>query len=233
MTYITGDTHCPFDVEKLNPDRFPEQQTLHKSDYLIICGDAGIIWSETTDRDRKWINWFNNMPYTTLFIDGNHENHNKLNNFNVERWNGGLIHRISDSILHLMRGQVFTIDGNRIFTMGGAKTFYGEYCVEGQGWWCAEMPSDYEMEAGLKNLCSCRWNVDYVITHSAPNRIVDRINPEFLHNKLNQYLEFISQHLTFKHWYFGHYHLDDVIEEKYTCLFNHIIQLPNAASALQ
>lgn len=30
MIYITGDTHCPFDISKLKPHHFPEGQTLTK-----------------------------------------------------------------------------------------------------------------------------------------------------------------------------------------------------------
>ena len=39
MIYITGDTHCPFDISKFKPHYFPEGQTLTKEDYVIICGD--------------------------------------------------------------------------------------------------------------------------------------------------------------------------------------------------
>lgn len=30
MIYITGDTHCPFDISKLKPHHFPEGQILTK-----------------------------------------------------------------------------------------------------------------------------------------------------------------------------------------------------------
>jgi len=41
MIFITGDTHIPTDVQKLNSERFPEQKELTERDYLIICGDFG------------------------------------------------------------------------------------------------------------------------------------------------------------------------------------------------
>lgn len=44
MIYITGDTHCPFDISKLKPHHFPEGQILTKEDYVIICGDFGAVW---------------------------------------------------------------------------------------------------------------------------------------------------------------------------------------------
>lgn len=61
--------------------------------------------------------WFDESNFTTLFVDGNHENHALLDTFPVEEWHGGKIHRIKPSVIHLMRGQVFEIDGKNIFTM--------------------------------------------------------------------------------------------------------------------
>ena len=48
-----------------------------------------------------------------VFIDGNHENYDRLSAYPVTEWRGGKVHRIADNILHLMRGQVFEIDGVR------------------------------------------------------------------------------------------------------------------------
>ena len=44
MIFITGDTHIPDDVHKLNTTNFPRQKELTKSDYMIICGDFGGVW---------------------------------------------------------------------------------------------------------------------------------------------------------------------------------------------
>jgi len=70
MIYITGDVHCPHDVHKLTTKMWPEQKILTKNDYLIVCGDMGIVWDGSAS-DTYWQNWFNKKPFTTLFIDGN------------------------------------------------------------------------------------------------------------------------------------------------------------------
>ena len=44
MIYITGDTHIPLDISKLNTTNFPEQKDMTKNDYLIILGDFGLYW---------------------------------------------------------------------------------------------------------------------------------------------------------------------------------------------
>ena len=72
--YITGDCHG--DYRRFNTENFPEQKTMTKDDYVIICGDFG-FWSE--DREQRWWrNWLEAKPFTTLWVDGNHENYDLL-----------------------------------------------------------------------------------------------------------------------------------------------------------
>lgn len=47
MIYITGDTHIPNDIDKLNEVKFPKQLELTKTDYVIICGDFGGVWDNS------------------------------------------------------------------------------------------------------------------------------------------------------------------------------------------
>ena len=78
MIYITGDTHIPVDIKKLNAKKFPEQRELSENDYVIICGDFGGVW-ENSPSDLYWLKWLNTRNFTTLFVDGNHENFELLN----------------------------------------------------------------------------------------------------------------------------------------------------------
>ena len=121
MIFITGDTHSNIDVAKLTTREFKKQSQLTRKDYVIICGDFGCVWDEGK-HDRYWLNWHENKNYTTLFVDGNHENFNLLENYPVKEWNGGRIHELRPHVYHLMRGQVFTLDNKTFFTMGGASS---------------------------------------------------------------------------------------------------------------
>ena len=159
MIFITGDTHGNIDIKKLNSRMFPEQKTLAKSDFVIIAGDFGLIWDESKEC-QYWIKWLSEKKFTTLFIDGNHENFNLLNTYEVANWNGGKVHKISETIIHLMRGQVFSIDDLKFFTFGGAKSSDKEYRTENVSWWKQEMPSEEEYNEGLRNLRNNDWTVD-------------------------------------------------------------------------
>ena len=161
-----------------------------------------------------------------LLMVSNHENHDALDAYQVEFWNGGKVHKISDSIIHLMRGQVFTIEGKKFFTMGGAQSHDKEYRKEGISWWSREMPSDEEYEEGLANLNKVNNRVDYILSHCAPDQLQSQIAYWYEHDKLTNYLEIVRQTVEFRWHYFGHYHIDkDFLNYKATCLYNNIIEI--------
>ena len=119
MIYITGDTHGDF--RRFSTDIFPEQKEMTKDDFVIICGDFGGIWCQEDNRkavrnENYWLDWLDQKPFTTLFVDGNHENFSRLNSFPEKKWNGGVVHAIRPSVLHLMRGEVFNIQNKIFFT---------------------------------------------------------------------------------------------------------------------
>lgn len=211
MIFITGDTHIPIDIKKLNSKNFPAQHSLTKKDYLIICGDFGGVWNGLAE-ERYWLKWLDERSFTTLFVDGNHENFDLLNKYPVENCYGGKVHVIRPSVFHLMRGQVYNIDGLKLFCMGGAESHDRTYRIEGKSWWSTEMPSKNEYREALENLNKNEWTVDVVITHCAPSSIQNEICYWYKRNDITNFFEVIKKDLTFKEWYFGHYHIDKEIK---------------------
>ena len=225
--FVTGDTHGDIDFHKLNTKKFPEGNLLTKEDFVIICGDFGAIWNGVKS-DKYLQKWYNEKPWTTLFIDGNHENHDLIDSYPVSEWNGGKVHFITPSIIHLMRGQVYKIGDKTFFTMGGAESHDKIYRKEGVSWWSREMPSNDEYEEGLLNLNKVNNQVDYILSHCAPDQIQEQIMWWYTHDKLTNYLKFIRQTIEFRWHYFGHYHIDkDFLNYNATCLYNNIIELEN------
>lgn len=53
MIYVTGDTHANIDINKLSTKKFPQQKTLTKKDYVIVCGDFGLVW-DASSREMWW-----------------------------------------------------------------------------------------------------------------------------------------------------------------------------------
>lgn len=131
MIYIFGDIHGEIEISKLNSKNFPESKTLTKNDYVIILGDFGLVWDKSNE-EKYWLKWLDNKPFTTLFLDGNHENFDILYDYPIENFKGGKVHKISDSVYHLIRGEIFEINDKSIFVMGGAESYDKEYRVEGK-----------------------------------------------------------------------------------------------------
>lgn len=218
---ITGDLHGNIDSHKLSNRVFP-YKNLTKNDYVIITGDAGTCWYDN-QKDKYIQQWLSAKPWTTLFCDGNHENFDQLNRYPVTEWHGGKVHMITDSLIHLMRGQIYEINDETYFVMGGAMSPDKHRRVKGYDWWDEELPSLAEYEEAENNLKLHNYTVDYVITHDCPSRVKHRMYVNTSRNCLNDWLNDIDAQLTFKHWYFGHYHLDETFDDRHTCLFQQVI----------
>lgn len=224
MIYVTGDIHGDIDIGKLSTDRFPQQRTLSKDDYLIVCGDFGLVW-DGSKREAWWCKWLDGKNFTTLWIDGNHENFERLSQFPIVDMFEGKVHKISQSIYHLKRGQVLTIDKKKFFVMGGAKS-HDKWCrKEHISWWKEEMPSSSEMEQAIRSLDMNNWSVDYVLTHCAPRSIQIMLAYWYENDELTGFLERVRKDLQFRHWFFGHYHTDVQLNEQFTALYDRIIPI--------
>ena len=219
MLYITGDTHGNFDrilkwteTAKLNKDK----------DFLFILGDFGYIWdNKRTSFEKDNLDFISCLPFTTLFIDGNHENHGRLNSMRVVNFSGGKAHKVYDSIYHLMRGQVYEIAGKRIFTFGGASSIDKHLRTEGISWWKEEEFNYHEANTAYENLNNVGWEVDYVLTHSAPFSIRDKLFESNKPSSTERMLEAMLRNIKFKRWYFGHYHIDKKMDN-FTAMYENI-----------
>lgn len=246
MIFATGDTHGNF--LRFSTEHFSEQKQMSRDDYVIICGDFGGVWNDSAE-ERYWLDWLDKKPFTTLWVDGNHENYDMLKEISVEEWHGGKVQRIRPNILHLMRGQLYDIDGYTFFTMGGARSHdikdgilgpespdfktslrlmkarNASFRILHQTWWPEELPSDEEYQTAREALERVNWEVDYVITHCGPTEIAKRIVPESEPDHLTDFLDLINKRLKFHYWLFGHYHGNQVIDDKYVLLWEQIVQV--------
>lgn len=225
MIFVTGDTHGDVDFAKLL--RFArEQPNLTKNDYVIIAGDFGGVWDESTLAED--LKPYSDLPFTVLFVDGNHENFDLLNAYPVEIWNGGKVHKIKPDILHLMRGQVFAIEGKTFFTFGGATSVdKAKRLAYGYGWWEQERPTYAELDEGTANLKRYRNTVDYIITHACGERalLYPPLSTRANHMQLffeNRLLSNFEETVAYTHWYFGHYHMDGDLNDKMTVLYREV-----------
>ena len=256
MIYLTGDTHGDF--RRFGTRIFPEQKQMTKDDFVIILGDFGGVWStDPEDRMEKyWLDWLDReKPFTTLFIDGNHENYDRLYSYPVREWKGGKVHEIRPSVLHLMRGQIFHLCGKTFFTFGGASchdiedgifeaddpelkhihrmaakgyTEYQDlrYRINHVSWWEQELPSKEEYKECALNLRKAGFDVDFILTHCLPTSLHLLIGEgRYEADALTDYLEQIRTLTSYKCWFCGHYHREHNITESEKILYNQIIRV--------
>ena len=217
MFLVTGDIHglrSMEDVARLSTANQELFDMMTKEDYLIIAGDFGLVWDSYVE-EIQIQQWLEERPFTTLFIDGNHENFDLLELlYPVENWNGGKIRRLSPSVMQLMRGQVYEIDGKSFFTMGGAESYDKQFRIQGVSWWPQEIPSEREMREARANLLGHQMKVDYVITHCLPSSTQHQLfgnNSIYPDNRLTDFFDEINSKLSYKQWYCGHYHRDGTV----------------------
>ena len=190
MIFITGDTHGDVDYSKLLKLK---QRNLSHKDYLIICGDAAICWS-IYDTARL-LSLYNDIGCTILFVDGNHENFDMLNQMPLVEYKGALMHQIDNHIFHVLLS-----------------------------WWPDEEITRHDIDNAIANLDKVNNKVDYVITHCCDTHTVIKTFG-FRRDICSDQLTFIDKVVDYKHWFFGHYHYDRKINDKKTCLYQDIIEI--------
>ena len=227
---ITGDTHgdpvkrfrTVMESIKASEDT---EYDFTKNDLMAVVGDFGVIWGPDTPKqgriENRILDELEAMPFTTVFIDGNHENFDRLLAFPEEERFGGKVGVLRPSVLHLkQRGHVYDFGGMKTWCFGGGISIDKILRREGTSWWAAEEPSKEEYEYGISQLEANGWKVDMVLTHAAPTRALNALNLKplltkdlgyeaNLYDPLSPYFEQVTERLDFDRWSFGHYHKDD------------------------
>ena len=211
----------------------------------LACGES--------KEEKYWLDWLQEKRFTLLFCDGNHENFDRLEKAYEEvDFHGGKAHRIRENVYHLMRGYVFDIDGCSIFAFGGARSHdisdgilrprdfpsekkfkeayrdavkrNKEVRVDHVSWWDRELPSQGEMDRGLRELEKYGNRVDYIVSHCAPQDVLSAAG-FFDSDPLTIYFNTIARSTAFNRWFFGHYHDNRQILTKWVMLYEQVVRI--------
>lgn len=252
MIYVTGDTHTAFQrFSRKQRQKLPFELT--DNDYVIVCGDLGLLWCKNKEFEYN-LDWLSKLPFTLLWVQGNHENYDMIAEYAIEFWHGGKTrHIVRDKIILLERGQIFSIEEKTFFTFGGGASYDIQggildrndplysilkrkaaikklpFRILNETWWKQELPTEEEMQEGRKNLEKMDYKVDYVISHCCADSVQDKIACYITRcmqsDVLTRYFEELEQKLQYRHWYFGHYHINAEVDETHTVLYEKIIPI--------
>ena len=227
--FVCGDTHGRYDLHKLTTQAWKEQRELTENDFLIILGDTGILWSNDpfNKDDDNLIDWHSSSRYTTIILDGNHDNLPRWRQFPVVDFHNAKAHQLRKNVFHIERGEVFELENRTFFAMGGGFSIDKNRRIDGITWWKEEMPNFTEMKFGMDQLLAMNCKVDFILTHTCSHRSFNKIAEKFdMKHKiegeesLRDFFEWIENNVDFDEWHFGHFHDDFELDEKHFLHYN-------------
>lgn len=230
MIFITGDTHGDF----RRVARFCRKMPTEKEDVLIILGDAGINYYGGK-RDKKTKKFLESLSITIFAIHGNHEMRPQaIPTYHETEWCGGTVFMEEDypHILFAKDGELYNLGGQQTFVIGGAYSVDKAYrLLHGYNWWPDEQPSDEIKRRVEEKLERLNWNVDVVLTHTAPLRyepvevFLPGLNQNMVDKSTERWLGEIEEKLNYEKWYCGHYHTAKKID-KIEFMFDNVDEFP-------
>ena len=214
---------------------------------LFVAGNHENYDRLTGIRDEKLLDsWFyENMPADTK--------EQLLKGYPQKIFHGSSVREIRPSVMMLETG-VFELNGYSCFVCAGASSHDTQggilnpsdyanesqyrrayeqkkdaglpFRVKGLSWWDQEIPDSETLKNAEKALEKTGWKVDYVFTHDCPLSLLKYITDDAQGSRMNEFLETILNRLTFRKWFFGHYHKNmDFPDERFHLLYDRIIRI--------
>ncbi|BAI81717.1 conserved hypothetical protein (plasmid) [Deferribacter desulfuricans SSM1] len=217
MIAIIGDTHG-----KLEYNKVLDVYETKKPEIIIVLGDFGLPFYNDKE-ENKILDELEKLPIEICYIDGNHENFDIVNNLPETHKYENKVGQLRKNIFHLKRGNIYKIKDYKIFAFGGGSSIDKSIRTPGIDWWFEELPTMNEVRYATKNLKKTKFNVDIILTHTAPYKIFlelcNKLNPapykyydvdgvEFMKS-----LQVIYDLTHFKYWFCGHYHVDTEVQK--------------------
>lgn len=221
MIYVTGDIHG--DVNRFSDDNL-ENEGIERTgdDLFIVCGNFCIPFGYPYEKeDRESIDFLEKTGSIYCFVDGCHDNHTRLKDLPVVKWNGGLVKVVSDSIYYLLRGEIYNLDGSTVLAFGGGISADKEMRQQmGKFWWPEERPSIDDYANLVENVKKYNKRVDYVITHTPP------VPFNVCKTEVSERLNCIKDFIEYKKWYCGYMQHNGIYPaDKLRCLYQKVVKL--------
>lgn len=111
--------------------------------------------------------------------------------------------------------------------MGGAYSIDRYMRKLNVSYWEEEKPNDAEYKEAGENLAKHGKSVDIIITHTAPREIIKRMgySPDVHDMELTGYLEWVMYEVKFSRWFFGHWHEDREIDDRFRAVYMDVVSL--------
>ena len=246
--YLTGDTHA----DKFNLQYRLEKINLTEQDVLIIAGDVGFEYGTKVMGSFK--KYCQSLPCQIIAMRGNHDNRywedhtETIETYNsyickpsqgwlMNKYNDLLYQKKYDTIKYIKdEGGIYDIGQYRILFIPGAYSIDKEYRLRtGLPYNPREQLTHIEQN-NILSLIDIYKEVDFVISHTAPlflepyfkDLFLNIVNQSSVDKNTERFLDEVYHTLgigNFKHWFFGHFHDDRLIHNKFSMLYNNVVEL--------
>ena len=224
---ILGDLHNHIDCHTI----FNYLSSKKEHDLIIQCGDFGFLW-DGKQADRNLIKKLSSRLRTPLIVvPGNHENYNLIEQLPEIEMFGAKCYKLKHNIFYVKRGEVLEIEGRKFLTLSGGLSIDRGNRILDQTWWKQELWTCEEENNLLDKLTKIGYNsIDYVISHTAPGYIVEKILTPLGKSKIEdptaKFFEHLDGLLTgITEWHFAHLHEDTELDHKYYCHYHKVHEM--------
>lgn len=229
--FMTGDTHGDFDFLA---GWCRNNETTYE-DILIILGDAGInYYGPTQKKELALKDMIKDCPITLLCVRGNHEDRPEdrpeLGLGDVGIGDEVYLDIRYPNIWYAQDGGEYNIIGKKILTIGGAYSVDKFYRIS-RGWkWVANEMLNSDERANILDKVYDK-EYDIVCTHTCPidwepvDLFLSGIDQNSVPKDMERFLTDVKRYITYKKWYFGHYHADREQWENSRLMFKDVIEI--------
>ena len=221
--FLCGDCHNDVDIHKLTTKKFPIQKELTKDDVMVVLGDWGAIWFGNS-KDNYMINWWDNKPWTTFVVLGNHCNYNAIEKLPEVYKFGNSCYKAGNSIYIAKSGNIYTICGEKCLAINGADSYDRDRRTENINWWRQERITQDDYNNASISLAQNNDEIDFLFTHTGGSEVCRFLgfNPTPSDYWIDMIKETISPDCRYKH-YCGHYHVDKIVYRNIRILYDDIV----------
>lgn len=214
MIFLTADTHG--ELERLTSKNL---KFIKKFDTVIVLGDFGFVWQNDKQQEKN-LKKISKLPFKVLFIDGYNENFEALSQYPDTIYHGAAAKEICPGqVYYIKRGEILDIEDYKILCFGGADDYIDDIFSE-------YPPCQDDFDRCEENLRKVDYKVDYILTHSPSGNINRFLNMDsHTFGNLFDYLDSLSEKVTYKKWYFGFYHKDKYISQKAQAVYTNFYKI--------
>jgi hypothetical protein len=211
-----------------------DAQTYQSITHHIILGDGGFHWPGNGEADAKSYRVFAARPFPVLSVIGNHEPMLGMKLPEEDIGIGETVYLINKDplVAYLKRGKIYRIDGFKFLVLGGALSIDKARRTPGRSWWENEYWSERE-RTDLAGLLDRDNTFDYVLSHTGPNRVNNRLfNSAFTaspkcKDEVAIMNDVVDLAVNCKGWFCGHWHqdvtyTDETVQRSYQYLYKDV-----------